>query len=76
MQQVLEASEHEYNELMDEFSPPSDWDNPNWDIVDHVHNWRNYANEGLQREWQSFTGRQKIIISSSLDYVASNEHWD
>lgn len=76
MQRLMEAGEHEYNELMDEFNPPSDWDSPNWDIEDRVHNWRNYANEGLKREWKSFTGRQKIMISSALDSVASTEHWD
>lgn len=76
MQRVMEAGEQEYNDLMEEFSPPSDWDNPQWDVEDKVHNWRNYASEGLQREWQGFTGRQKIIISSNLDYIAATEHWD
>jgi len=76
MQQLMEASEHEYNELMEEFKPPHDWDNPEWEVEDRVHNWRNYANEGLRREWQSFTGRQKIMISSALDSMATCEHWD
>lgn len=76
MQQFYEASEHEYNEVMEEFKPPSDWDNPEWEVKDRVHNWRNYANDGLKREWQSFTGRQKIIISSALDGAASSKHWD
>lgn len=76
MQQVFEASEHEYNELMDEFNPPDDWDNPKWDNYDKVCCWRNYANEGLKREWDQFTGRQKIMISAALQEVASNEHWE
>lgn len=76
MQQVMEASEHEYNELMEEFNPPNDWDRPQWEVKDRAHNWRNYANEGVQREWQSFTGRQKIMIASMLDTVASCEGWE
>ena len=76
MQQVLEASEHEYNELMQEFNPPDDWDQPKWDVEDRVHNWCNYANDGLKREWQSFTGRQKIMISSALDAIAVSEEWN
>lgn len=76
MQQQIEAGEHEYNQLMDEFNPPSDWYNPEWEKYGRVHNWRNYANEGLKREWDNFTGRQKIIISSALEDIANNEEWD
>lgn len=76
MQQVMEASEHEYNELMEEFKPPHDWDRPEWEARQKVHNWRNYASEGIKREWQSFAGRQKIMIASLLDGLADKEHWD
>lgn len=76
MQQHIEAGEHEYNELIEEFKPPHDWNHPKWDVKNKVHNWRNYANEGVQREWQSFTGRQKIMIASMLDSIADNEYWE
>lgn len=76
MQQHIEASEHEYNELMAEFNPPDDWRTPKWNIENRVHNWRNYASEGIKREWENFTGRQQIMIASMLDEIAGNEHWD
>lgn len=76
MQDLMEASEHEHNELMEEFRPPDDWDRPEWEKADKVHNWRNYVSEGLQREWGSFTGRQKIMLSSAFDEMAASEHWN
>ena len=62
--------------LEDEYSPPDDWRNPKWNEVSRVHNWRNYANEGIIREWNGFSVRQKIMISSMLNDIAGKEHWD
>lgn len=76
MQQIMEAGEHEMNALLDEYSPPHDWSSPEWGSQDKVHNWRNYANNGLKEEWFNLTGKQRIIISSLLDDIAGAEHWD
>jgi hypothetical protein len=76
IQDLTEGYEHEFNELCEENNPPSDWSNPKWEIEDRVHNWRNYASEAMIREWGDFTGRQKIIISGSLDRIADREEWD
>ena len=67
---------YEYDVLIAEFNPPADWHEPKWQNEDRVHNWRNYASEGIIREWPFFTGKQKIIISSMLDDIAGQEHWD
>ena len=76
MQEQMEGAEHEYNRLMEEYEPPADWDRPQWQEASKVHNWRNYVHEELQSEWPSFTGRQKILLSSAFDGVASDEEWD
>ena len=76
MQQQMEAGEHEYNELMEQFYPPDDWDIPRWEVYDKVHNWRNYASEAIMDSWNTFTGRQKIMLSRMLQDIADSEHWD
>jgi hypothetical protein len=76
MQQLMESGEHEFNELMEKLNPPADWDQPKWFEYERVHGWRNYVNEELQAEWPTFTGRQKIILSSNFDDLAGRENWD
>jgi len=76
MQQLMESGEHEFNELMEKYAPPDDWDYPKWELVERVHNWRNYVSDGLREEWSGFTGRQKIILSSDFNEIASNESWE
>jgi hypothetical protein len=76
MQHQMEAAEHEYNALMEEFNPPRDWESPKWDEYEKVHGWRNYVSEALQTEWPGFTGRQKIMLSSAFEEIADGEHWN
>jgi hypothetical protein len=76
MQEFMEAGMLEFESLMSEFNPPSDWENPEWGVVSKVHNWRNYVSDGLQKEWVHLTGRQKIVVSSCLDNIADREDWD
>ena len=76
MQQQMEAGEAECSDLINAFMPPIDWQAPDWFTEDKVHNWRNYISDELQAEWDSFTGRQKIILSSNFDDIAGREEWD
>lgn len=73
---VEEGAEHEYGELINDYDPPSDWNDPKWNEFRRVHNWRNYATDGLISEWNNFTNRQKIIISSLLKEMARSENWE
>lgn len=76
MQDLHDAQEHEFNELYERLKPPYDWENPQWNIEDRIHNWRNYASEELKAEWRRFSGQQKMIIASALDKISENEEWD
>ena len=76
MQQQMEAAEHDYHQLMEEFNPPLDWDNPLWDMAAKCHNWRNYVSDDLTEIWSTFTGRQQIILSSNFQEIADKEDWD
>ena len=76
MQEQYEAAEAEREEMSDRLHPPYDWQNPKWDITDRIHNWRNYASDDLKDEWLSMSGKQRMIIASCLDEIASGEHWD
>jgi hypothetical protein len=76
MQDHMEAGEAEYEALIEETNPPEDWQQPDWDKTTRVHDWKNYTSEHVRREWLNFSGRQRMILSASLDDLASNEHWD
>jgi hypothetical protein len=76
MQQQMEAAEAEHDDLCERLAPPHDWQNPKWETENRVHNWRNYANEDLKEEWQSMSGRQRLIVAAALDEIADREEWD
>jgi len=76
MQYRMECAEAEYNDLCERLSPPSDWQNPKWEVEDKVHNWRNYATEDVQRSWLEMSGRHRLIIAACLDDIAGMEEWD
>lgn len=59
---------------MDDF--PFDWESPKWNLVDRVHNWRNYASKDLIEIWDHFTPHLKKVISALLNDIASQEAWD
>jgi hypothetical protein len=76
MQDQMEAGIAEHDDLCERLNPPEDWQQPNWELEDKVHNWRNYASKDLQHEWLNMSGKQRLIIAAALDDIASNEHWD
>lgn len=49
---------------------PKDYNNPDWNDRNKVHNWKNYASSELQFIWNGFTEEQKIIISQNLNSLA------
>ena len=76
MQEKIQSAEYLYDQLCEKHNPPLDWEYPDWSEEHRVHNWRNYVNDDLKLEWHNLTGIQKILISSSFECIASNEHWD
>lgn len=57
-------------------SPPTDCLRPEWHKKNHVHNWRNYATEGLEEIWPTFTPLQKVILAHALQERADMELWN
>ena len=43
----------------DDFYLPSDWQNPEWDNVGRVHEWKNYVSDEIADMWETFTDNQK-----------------
>lgn len=76
MQDHMESGEAEYNELCERLTPPSDWQNPKWEVEEKVHNWRNYASEDIKQSWLEMSGKHRLIIAACLDDIAGNEEWD
>lgn len=57
-------------------SIPSDWEYPEWEVEDRVHNWRNYATNELKAHWQYMTDETKKIVAECLAECASAEEWE
>jgi len=45
-------------------TPPSDWENPDWDA--ETFGWPKYAGAALQDVWPSFTPDQKKAVAETL----------
>ena len=57
-------------------SAPSDYQTPDWDKYDRIHNWRNHIDEPIQDHWQSFSDDQKFLLAVAASSDASYEQWD
>ncbi len=55
---------------------PEDWNNPDFENTEKVHDWKNYASDRLKAYWDVFTPAQKMMISECLQEIADSEHWD
>jgi hypothetical protein len=55
---------------------PFDWQNPNWQEEERVHNWRNYATDILIANWGRFPDDAKQMISEALNNAADREEWE
>ncbi|ADX88081.1 hypothetical protein TUST1-10_00170 [Vibrio phage ICP1_2004_A] len=49
---------------------------PSWKNCHTCHDWKNYVTGDLQKEWDNFTDKQKIVIGQSLQEIADREEWD
>ncbi|HED2415523.1 MULTISPECIES: recombinase RecA [Klebsiella/Raoultella group] len=55
---------------------PEDCFSPDWTNKGKVHDWKNYANDGLIEIWDNFTQEQKRVIAKNLQDVADQEEWE
>lgn len=55
---------------------PQDWESPDFDNTDKVHDWKNYASDRMKTYWDVFTASQKMMVAECLQDVADSEHWD
>lgn len=55
---------------------PREWENPNWDEKNRIHNWKNYISDDLRQYWQNFSDKEKKMIAANAEGIASNEEWD
>ena len=55
---------------------PKDWQNPEWDVYDMVHGWRNYVSDEVRLMWETFTDEQKQAIARMAHAEAMREDWD
>ncbi|HED9671310.1 TPA: recombinase RecA [Klebsiella pneumoniae] len=55
---------------------PEEYLSPEWSDREKVHDWKNYANDGLIEIWDNFTQEQKRIIAKNLQEVADQEEWE
>ena len=57
-------------------NPPHDWENPDWNNIQKVHEWKGYPSDEVKSIWHSFSDVQKKLLAMDYDDTASNEHWD
>lgn len=57
-------------------NPPHDYLEPQWDIQDRVHNWRNYITDEVIAMWPDFTPEQRAALARQADEIAMAEDWD
>jgi len=50
-----------------------DWDHPDWEHQESIHEWKNYVSTEVMEIWESFTDAQKMALSKSYDETAENE---
>ena len=55
---------------------PRDYLNPEWDVYQKTHGWRNYISDELMEMWDTFTPEQKAAIARNAADRASREEWE
>jgi ABC-type sulfate transport system substrate-binding protein len=50
--------------------------NPRWGEDGHVHDWRDYISQDVQKMWNTFTDEQKFALVAQADWAAAREEWD
>ena len=49
---------------------------PQWEIKDKVHNWRNYIPENLKKCWTAMSLEVRIVLYLMASERASKEEWE
>lgn len=60
----------------DVFKDFKDINNPCFENISHVHNWRNYVPIEWKERWSELTEQEKKIIVILCSRRASSEEWD
>lgn len=59
---------------------PADYREPDFNELKkmgkHVHQWRSYISEAMQRIWSTFSDVQKAIIATNAQGIADREEWE
>lgn len=55
---------------------PRDWENPEWEVVNRIHNWRNHISKEIAAAWNTFTPEQKQMLARQAEESASYETWE
>ena len=53
-----------------------DYENPQWEKAEKIHDWRNYISEDMQIIWDTFTPLQQRLIADNAQETADAEDWD
>jgi hypothetical protein len=52
------------------------YQNPEWDKAERVHDWRNHVSIRVQALWQTFNDEQKLALYEQAEACSSAEEWD
>lgn len=63
------------NQLM-QLMREGEFDNPNWNKYNKIHNWKNYIPYELQQAWGSLSDETKACLKFVAQQQADNEEWD
>lgn len=51
-------------------------DDPQWDKMRRVHEWRRYIPQVLRENWKALTAEARIAVYLMAEEQANNEDWD
>lgn len=49
---------------------------PQWEITNKVHNWRNYIPESLKKCWTAMSLEGRMVLYLMANHQATNEEWE
>jgi hypothetical protein len=76
LNEILKNYKMTKENLIDEFIKNIDLNNPKFEDVGRVHDWRNYIPKEWVECWSEFTEREKKIMIVMAEAQANEEDWD
>ena len=55
---------------------PRDWESPDWNDTNRVHNWKNHITSEIKAMWGSFTDAQKKALARQAEACSAAEDWE